>query len=261
MVPYATARDNADMLVQNVVMRGGGSGELDLRVKGRAVTVRFERVLPETVRRKAAGLFEAAAEFRDAAAHPFHALFDLDFSDTHWSAGQPRWLSPVQAAKLIKESRIETKRREAAEALRLAAERERREKARDSVLDVDLPTADGAGMVWLAGCPTAKCLTVYVAPWCSVCREGSGAIKALRSHLSGRGITTRIVVGRDSISTVASYASEFGAKTLLDPDEKVALRGVPHFFVSSEGGAISFEKSGFFPDGSAEKNSAWLNLP
>jgi hypothetical protein len=261
VVPYATARDNADNLVQNAVIQSGEVGALTLRVKGRLVSVRFEKVLPETVRRKAAGLFEAAAEFRDAAAHPYHALFDLDFTDTHWTAGQPRWLNPVQAAKLIKDSRIETKRREAAEAAREAAEKERRSKAKDSVLDVDLPTADGNAMVWLAGCPTAKCLTIYVAPWCGVCREGSGAIKALSAHLTGRGITTRIVVGRDSISSVASYASEFGSKTLLDPDEKVALRGVPHFFVSSEGGSILFEKSGMYTDGSAEKNAAWLKLP
>lgn len=99
-----------------------------------------------------------------------------------------------------------------------------------------LSVLSGARSVDLKRCPTAKCLTVYVAPWCGYCRASSEFITALREHLQSRRVSTRIVVGLDRIQAVREYASTFGPDTLLDPQGELGISGVPHFIVSDSSG-------------------------
>lgn len=91
----------------------------------------------------------------------------------------------------------------------------------------------------LGECGTGKCLTVYVSPWCGVCRASTGMIREFRDYLNGRGVECRIVVGRDAPEAVAEYAREFGPETLLDAGGRFPLRGgVPNFTVSDAQGAV-----------------------
>jgi len=111
--------------------------------------------------------------------------------------------------------------------------------ARSGFGEMSLPTVGGGEAASLSSCPTARCLTVYLAPWCGVCRASTDLVKALRPWLAERGIATRIVIGRDRPAEVRDYASSFGPDTLMDPEGTVPLKGgVPQFLVSNGEGAI-----------------------
>lgn len=107
-----------------------------------------------------------------------------------------------------------------------------------------LPTLSTGKTVSLASCPTAKCLTVVVAPWCGYCRSATPHVLALREYLNTRGVTTRVVVGMDKMQNVKDYALEFGPDTLIDPAGQVTANGVPHFFVTDAAGAVLKEVAG-----------------
>ncbi|MBI2363077.1 MAG: hypothetical protein HYV15_06815 [Elusimicrobia bacterium] len=101
-----------------------------------------------------------------------------------------------------------------------------------------LAAASGGTQDW-ASCAAAKCLTVYVAPWCGVCRASTAFINAVVEFLNKNGVPARVVVGKDSPEAVAAYAADFGPGTLLDPEGRVPLAGgVPQFIVTSEGGRV-----------------------
>lgn len=139
---------------------------------------------------------------------------------------------------------------------------ERRQKAALSFLNVDLPRADGGGLVWMAGCPTDKCLTVFVAPWCGFCRAATPAIRALREHLAARGVETRVVVGKDKPEAIREYAVEFGSGTILDLDGEFRFTGgLPHFFVSREGGEVVLDRPGMRAGEAPKSAAARLGLP
>lgn len=96
----------------------------------------------------------------------------------------------------------------------------------------------GAPVVWNT-CAAPKCLTVYVAPWCGVCRASTDFIKAVTAYLNKHGVPARVVVGKDTPEAVAEYASTFGPGTLLDPTGRVPLAGgVPQFIVTAGDGSI-----------------------
>ncbi len=127
-----------------------------------------------------------------------------------------------------------------------------------------LGTLSSGKTVSLAGCPTAKCLTVVVAPWCGYCRAATPHVLALRDYLDSRGVTTRVVVGMDKTASVKAYALEFGPDTLLDPEGQVSANGVPHFFVTDAAGAVLKEVAGVPAglDGLGPKDFAsFLGLP
>jgi hypothetical protein len=97
----------------------------------------------------------------------------------------------------------------------------------------------------LAACPAAKCLTVYVAPWCHYCRGATPMILALRGYLEKKGVATRVVVGLDRPEAVLAYAKVFGPDTFLDPNGRAQpASGVPNFRVSDPGGVILSSQSG-----------------
>lgn len=128
--------------------------------------------------------------------------------------------------------------------------------------DVRLPTLSAQESPSLSSCRAAKCLTVYLAPWCGYCRQSTPMLLALRRFLDGRGVETRIVVGKDSLAALRSYAGEFGPDTLLDAHGVLDVRGVPHFFVTDAKGAILKEVSGVPSGGySVEEVAGFFGLP
>ena len=58
--------------------------------------------------------------------------------------------------------------------------------ASDSPLKARLPRLSGESGASLADCPTPRCLTVYVAPWCHYCRAATPLLIELRAYLQAR---------------------------------------------------------------------------
>ncbi len=103
---------------------------------------------------------------------------------------------------------------------------------------VVLTSVSGQSVTWSA-CSAPKCLTVYVAPWCGVCRASTPFINAVVAFLNARGLPARVVVGQGTPEQVAAYARDFGPGTLLDPGGRVPLAGgVPQFIVTSADGTV-----------------------
>jgi len=132
-----------------------------------------------------------------------------------------------------------------------------------------LPSVSSTETKSLDACPTAKCLTVYVAPWCRICRQSTGAIAALGKHLKERGVDTRIVVGDGSPEDIRAYAQELGPGTLMDLDNQVPVSGgVPNFIVSDSAGKILYAIPGVpgiyqppFSEQVLQEFAAFLSLP
>lgn len=135
-------------------------------------------------------------------------------------------------------------------------------KSKGRLPDLKLPTLAGKAGSSLATCPTAKCVTVYVAPWCGVCRRHGPLLLALRPFLKEKGVETRFIVGQDKDDAVRAYARDFGPDTLLDGQGWVQARGVPRFFVTDQTGAILNAVSGVPGFVRNEKAMAWyLGVP
>jgi hypothetical protein len=128
--------------------------------------------------------------------------------------------------------------------------------------DVRLRTLGGDVGPSLATCPTAKCLTVLVAPWCGVCHAVSGDVVRLRRYLSEHGVSSRVVVGLSSLDEIKGFAATFGPDALLDPDGAFKARGVPLFVVTDRSGAVLKTVPGF-PRGSGTLGdlAAYFDLP
>ena len=114
----------------------------------------------------------------------------------------------------------------------------------------------------LSSCPTDKCLTVVVAPWCPVCRSVTQNIKALRGYLRVAGVTSRVVVGLSpDYNTLKQYAEEFGPDAQIDLARALKPRGVPMFIVSDRKGKILKTVAGFPGDAeSSPKLASALGL-
>lgn len=113
---------------------------------------------------------------------------------------------------------------------------------------LSLERLGGGEKVVLDSCPTARCVTVYVAPWCGYCRKSVGLIQAFRAHLKKTGVESRVIVGRDGPEAVRAYAAEFGPDALLDAAGAVPLPGgVPHFVSTDAAGAALKRVSGIPP--------------
>ena len=112
--------------------------------------------------------------------------------------------------------------------------------------DVRLPTLGGVVGPSLASCPTEKCLTILVAPWCGVCRHEAPNFVALRHYLDARGVSSRIVVGLSSdTDAIKKFAAVFGADALLDADGAMSSRSTPLLLVSDREGRVLKAVEGF----------------
>lgn len=131
-----------------------------------------------------------------------------------------------------------TRRTVAAAVLALAAALSACSRAPQGLPSEPLPTVSG-GVVSLAACPTDKCLTVKVAPWCPYCRAATPTLLRLRGYLAQRGVTMRFVVGLDREPAVRDYARKFGPDTVIDLHDAVPTpEGVPHFMVTDRKGTV-----------------------
>jgi len=127
--------------------------------------------------------------------------------------------------------------------------------------DVRLPTLGGPHGPSLASCPTKKCLTVVVAPWCGVCHRAAPHIVLLRRFLDQNGVASRVVVGLAEMDALREFASEFGSDALLDAGGAMTPRGVPVFLVSDKDGKVLNVVNGFPQSESAAELAAALGLP
>lgn len=109
---------------------------------------------------------------------------------------------------------------------------------------VHLPAVAAIGFTSLERCPTTRCLTVYVAPWCPACRKAIPLIKDMRSRLQARQVAVRVVVGADRDGSLREAAATYGPDTLLDERNAVDLHSFPSFLVSDSSGAILAHQSG-----------------
>ncbi len=112
--------------------------------------------------------------------------------------------------------------------------------------DARLPTLGGVAGPSLASCPTEKCLTILVAPWCGVCRAEASNFVQLRHYLDAHGVSSRIVVGLSGDSAaIRKFAAEFGADALLDAEGAMSSRATPLLLVSDREGRVLKVVEGF----------------
>jgi thiol-disulfide isomerase/thioredoxin len=105
--------------------------------------------------------------------------------------------------------------------------------------DTRLPTLGGVVGPSLASCPTEKCLTILVAPWCGVCRAEAPNFVSLRHYLDAHGVSSRIVVGlSDDSAAIKEFAAVFGADALLDAEGALSSRSTPLLLVSDREGRV-----------------------
>ena len=97
-------------------------------------------------------------------------------------------------------------------------------------------------------CAEGKCLTVYVAPWCSSCRKLTPTIDELAKELKSEGIGVSIVVGHDSLDKVKAYAKKYSQPIYEDARgdyfRALETRGVPYFATTNSKGKIKSSLSG-----------------
>jgi len=107
-------------------------------------------------------------------------------------------------------------------------------------------------------CPEAKCLTIYVAPWCPQCARAKPMILKLTEELRSEGVEVSVIVGSDSPKAVKNYAKKYPFPVLLDADKsffnKTDLRGVPFFISSNRDGKIIKSHAGFYKKVSDMRN-------
>lgn len=128
--------------------------------------------------------------------------------------------------------------------------------------DVRLPTLGGPLGPSLATCNTEKCLTVVVAPWCTICHQVTPDIVRLRRFLDKAGVGSRVVVGLAEIGPIKEMAALYGSDAMLDPEGALTARGVPLFITTNRAGEVIKRVNGF-PRGasSSDELAAYFGLP
>ena len=125
--------------------------------------------------------------------------------------------------------------------------------------DIRLPTVSARQGESLASCPTPRCLTVYLAPWCGYCRQATPMLVEMKKLLAGN-TARRIIVGMDDPSPVGEYAQIFGGDTLMDPAGGLRTSGVPHFWITNGEGGVLREVSGLPQVENAEQLADYFGL-
>lgn len=243
LAAFAAAQDleagrlNLDTVVRNyVAVRASADDVWTLKRAGQApLRLRYQKLEDATVHRAAGGRWRGLADFKttDGKKH-FVAEVEADTGGDLWEVKKLRWLGRDETYDL---------RSRYVKAAKAAPPR----RPGPAGAMPELSLADAAGReTFLPECPKARCLTVYVAPWCPACRSSTAIIRELQAHLATVDVPVRVVVGADVPEKVRAYALEFGDATLLDPDKRWSVGGVPHFFVSDAAGGVHKEQAGAY---------------
>jgi hypothetical protein len=73
----------------------------------------------------------------------------------------------------------------------------------------------GAHQSVRAGCYQGRCLTIYLAPWCPVCRQSHDSVLALVEAMRARGVPTSVVLGMDTAETLRRFFLRLRLSTLF----------------------------------------------
>ena len=274
-VSIEEAQENVETIIQTHVAQKSPEGFWPVKQKGGGnLRLKLKSIDAKNARRASGEVFKVTATFTDEASQkPFYGEFDIDFGGMIWKVTRSRWVTRAQLDASLKNAKDDAAKEtaRAAEAAKAAETARAARAAKRAALpdgtatlpEVSLVAVGSLEPVALDACATPKCLTVYVAPWCPHCRNASANINTLRAFLKEKGIDTRIIVGNDTESEVEQYAESFGKGTLLDANKTFKFSGgVPHLFVSEDGGRILKDMAGFYEEPMpAAELAAALNLP
>lgn len=108
-----------------------------------------------------------------------------------------------------------------------------------TLLNAELPRLGGGPSVSLNRCPKPRCLVIYLAPWCPVCRRNADFFLSVQDELEREwDVAARIAVGLSYESDLRKYAEGFGPETLLDLRKSIPVTGVPAFIVTDGSGRV-----------------------
>lgn len=245
------ARANFDTVVRNYVAQRADEDDIWTlkRKTGKPLKLKYAGLEERTVHPAGGGSWRGLARFKTADGKSLYtAEVTASTGDDLWDVKSLRWPSKEQLYDL-----------RSAFMARAAKAGKARPAGQRAMPEVTL--ADGGGKeTFLPDCPKAKCLNVYVAPWCPACRKATGTIQALQAHLAGKGVPVRVIVGADEEGRCRDYAASFGDKALLDPEKRWQPGGVPHFTVSDENGGIVLDEGGAYTQFSPEEYASHLGL-
>lgn len=234
------ARDNFETVVRTYVATKSTDGLwVFKRPGGTYMRMRLRGAERGTVHRVQGGRWRGVVEFReDATKKTYFADVTVDTASELWDVKALSWMSLKDAASA----------RAAGEKAAKAGSAPRAPGPAGLLPEVNLTSLNGRE-TYMPDCPTAKCLTVVVSPWCPHCRAVAGVLGGMRAWLPKHGVEMRIVVGDDSEEAVRDYAKAFGPSTLVDPSSLFKIPGgVPAFLVSTNGGAVLRKESGAWED-------------
>lgn len=125
------------------------------------------------------------------------------------------------------------------------------------------PAAEQQTRLVGGNCASERCLLVYLAPWCGVCRNSHQTIVDAVNRLRDRKVNATVVLGMAPRDELVAYAREFPFPVYFDPDKSffndLSAKGVPYQAVWDSGGAIVADVSGGFR--SADQLLQYLQLP
>lgn len=107
----------------------------------------------------------------------------------------------------------------------------------------------------------SKCLVVYIAPWCSACKEFlTELFPIMLTRLEKYPqIGLEVIVGADKESALKNLALAVGRPCLLDPKKnlfkKLGLRAFPSFIGLKKNGKVIHTASGFRTQGSTAEEA------
>jgi thiol-disulfide isomerase/thioredoxin len=223
----------------------GGAWLLKLEGRDAPLQMTLRWINPKSLRPMGPDRFLALAVFVDRVTG---AAFDADL-DVSLGGWQPevlnvRWLSKAERDAAILTADAQRRERELrasrtpARRAATAAKRAALAPGTPALPAASMPTVDGTDTVELASCPGAKCLTLYVAPWCPYCHAYTPAFLRLREMLKQRDVPLRVLVTADTESNLRHYAWSFGPDTMVDAEGLIKPPGFPQYCVSADGGEI-----------------------
>lgn len=118
----------------------------------------------------------------------------------------------------------------------------------------------GRGQVGGA-CAKARCLVIYVAPWCPACKQLNRTMVALREELEADGVDVSFVIGMDKEPKLLAHAMSYNRPVMLDDRgfHKIAkIKAVPYFAVVDHKGKIKASMYSGYNDVSAMRRQLGL---